>query len=135
MSQRPLGIFAAVFAIVLLAESGWTLWLANGLSNVEAVPGTPFPTAEDAAWAKAAIPKLRFVALEGFVFGVLAIVCSAGLLLGKAWAPKFLFITSIALTLTAVVAIYIAPHQWDTQAIFILWCVFLGWAARKQLRA
>jgi predicted MFS family arabinose efflux permease len=74
------------------------------------------------------------VAAEGLLFGVIAIVGAIAVLAEKRWARRLLLVASILLTLTAVVVIVMAPQKWDTQGIFIAWCLLLWWTSWKWKR-
>jgi disulfide bond formation protein DsbB len=74
------------------------------------------------------------VAAEGFFFGVIAIVGAIAVLAKKRWAHPLLLVASILLVLTAAVAIVAAPHKWDTQSIFIAWCLLFWWTLWKSQR-
>jgi len=71
------------------------------------------------------------VAIEGLLFGAIAVVGAIGLLTERLWARRMLLVASVLLTLTAAVAIGMAPHKWDMQGIFILFCVLLWWESKK----
>jgi hypothetical protein len=130
-NQRWLAAFAGVVAIFLLIEGGWTAWIIDAVHHLEVIPGTPFATAEDVALAKSYLPVMYVVAIEGLLFGAIAAVGSIGLLTGKLWARRVLLVASVLLALTAGVAIAMAPQQWDTQGLFILFCGLLWWESRK----
>jgi hypothetical protein len=133
-NHRWLAAFTAVVAIFLLIEGGWTAWTIDAVHRLEVIPGTPFATADDVAWAKSYLPAMYVVATEGLLFGAIALVGAVGLLTEKLWARRMLLVASILLALTAAIAIGMAPKQWDTQGIFILFCVLLWWESRKWRR-
>lgn len=105
-------------------------WTVAAVHQLEVVPGTPFATVEDLAWAKSHLPALLLFATEGILFGAIAVVAAFGLIRAQLWARTLLLATSVLLAVTAVVAIAVAPRQWDTQAVFILFCALLWWEAR-----
>lgn len=133
-NHRWLAGFTAVVAIFLLIEGGWTVWTIDAVHQLEVTPGTPFATAEDVAWARSHLPAMYVVAIEGLLFGAIAVVGAFGLLTQRIWAGRLLLVASVLLTLTAAVAIAMAPQKWDTQGIFILFCVLLWWESKKWRR-
>lgn len=134
--RHELGLAAGttMVAIFLLIEGAWTAWVIDGLRQIDAeiVPGARLATAEDLAWVKTYLPAMYLVAAEGLLFGTIAVVGAVGLLLRKPWAHRMLVVASVLLTLTAIVAIVMAPHRWDMQVIFILFCVILWWESKKR---
>ncbi len=118
-------------AILLLIEGVWMAWTIDSVHHLEVIPGTPFATPEDVALAKRYLPAMYVVAIEGILFGIVAAVGAVGLLAGRLWALRMLLVGSVLLVLSAVVAIVMAPQQWDMQAIFISFCVLLWWASMK----
>lgn len=132
--QRWLAASTGVVAIFLLIEGGWTAWTIDAVHHLEVIPGTPFSTAEEVAWAKSHLRAMYVVAIEGFLFGVIAVVGAVGLLTGKLWARRMLLVASVLLTLTAAVVIAMAPQKWDMQGLFVLFCVLLWWESMKWRR-
>jgi hypothetical protein len=134
INRRWLAAFTMVLAIFLLIEGGWTAQAIDAVRQLEPTPNTMFATAQDVAWAKSHLPGLYVVAAEGFLFGVIAIVGAIAVLAKKRWAHPLLLVASILLTLTASVAIVTAPQKWDTQSIFIAWCLLFWWTSWKSQR-
>jgi len=130
-NQRWLAIFTAIVGVLLLGEGWFSVEGIRGLRELEVTPGTPFATAEDVAWAKSYLPAMYVVASEGLMLGVVAAIGAAGLFAGRRWARKLVLLASVVLVLLAVVAVVLAPRQWDTQAVFVGLCAILWWEARK----
>jgi uncharacterized membrane protein len=130
-NHQGLATFTAVVAIFLLIEGGWAVWTIDAVRQLEVVPGTPFATADDVAWAKSYLPAMYVVATEGLLFGAIAIIGTVGLLMKKPWAHRMLLLASILLALTAAIAIGMAPRKWETQGVFIVFCALLWWQSRK----
>jgi hypothetical protein len=57
-NHQGLATFTAVVAIFLLIEGGWAVWTIDAVRQLEVVPGTPFATADDVAWAKSYLPAM-----------------------------------------------------------------------------
>ena len=133
-SQRWLAGFAGVVALFLLIEGAWTAWIAEGVRHVEA-GSYPFATADDVAWARSHLLGMYLVVAEGLLFGTIAAICAVALFVGRPWARRLLLMASVLLALTAMVVIAVAPQQWDTQGVFIVFCVLLWLEARKWRRA
>ena len=119
-NQRWLAGLTAVIAIILLGVGGCTAWIA--VHDLEVF---------SRAWDSWDLSALYVVVTEGLLFGVMAAICAVGLFMGRPWARRMLLVVSVLLALTAIVAIGMAPQQWDTQGIFILYCVLLWWGSRK----
>ena len=130
-SRHWLAVATGIVAIFLLLSGGIAAWTIGAVHQLEVIPGLPFTTAEDVAWAKSYLPVLYFLAAEGLLFGAAAVVAAWGVIGAKPWVRATLFVTSVLLAFTAVVAIFVAPRQWDTQAVFIGFCVLLWWEARR----
>lgn len=130
-NQRWIAAFTTVLAIFLLIEGSWAVWTIDAVQRLEVVLGMPYGSADDVAWARSHLPALYFVAIEGLLFGAVAIVGAVGLFTHKIWAGRLLLVASVLLTLTAAVAIAMMPKRWDIQGIFILFCVILWWESKK----
>ena len=130
-NQRWLAAFSGIVAIFLLIEGGWTLWIIDALHRLEPIAGTPFASAEEVASAKSYLPAMYLVAIEGLLFGAIALVGAVALLTGKPWARRMLFVASFFLALTVAVAVGMAPHTWHTQGVFLAFCVLLWLESRK----
>jgi hypothetical protein len=135
MRNRWLAAFTTIVAIFLLIEGGWTAWTIDAVNKLEAVPGTAFATAEAVAWAKSYLPAMYVVAIQGLLFGAIAVIGAIGLLAGRVWAHRMLLVASVLLALTAAVVVGMPPHKWDTQVIFVSFCVLLWWQSWKWRRA
>lgn len=134
-NRHWLALSAGMVAILLLVYGGIAAWTIAAVQQVEAVPGTPFATAEDVAWAKSYLPELYFLATEGLLFGVIGVVAALGLVWEAPWARSTLLFASVLLALIAVVAVFVAPRQWDMQMMFVLFCVLLWWWRKKEKRS
>jgi uncharacterized membrane protein len=77
------------------------------------------------------LPAMYVVSLQGLLFGSIGLVSAIGLLGNRSWARRMLLVASVALALSALVAIGIAPQRWDTQGVLVLFCACLWWEARK----
>jgi hypothetical protein len=130
-NRRWLASFTAIVGVLLLGEGIFAVSAIDATRRIEAVPNSPFSTAEDVAWAKSFLPAMYVVAVEGLVFGAVAVVSAVALLTHRVWAPRTVLMASVLLAVVALVSIVMAPHQWDTQAVFILLCALLWWEARK----
>jgi hypothetical protein len=130
-NRRWLAAFTAMVAILLLGQGIFTVSAIDATRNIEVVPNSPFSSADDVASAKSFLPAMYVVAVEGLVFGVVAIICAIALFTQRAWAPRTVLVASVLLAVVALVSIIMAPHQWDTQGVFMLLCALLWWEARK----
>jgi hypothetical protein len=130
-NRRWLAAFIAMVAILLLGEGIFTVLVIDATRSIEAVPNSSLSSAEDIARAKSFLPAMYVVALEGLVFGVVGAIGAIALFTRRPWAPRTVLVASVLLSLVALVSIIMAPHQWDTQGVFILMCVLLWWEARK----
>jgi len=130
-SERWFAAATAVVGLQLPGNACFTAYALDAVRNLDAVPNSPFPSAESVAWAKSLLPALYIAVVEEFLFGAIALVCAVGLFRRSVWARRVLVRASVALAIVAVLVIALAPGQWDTQGIFILFCVLLWWCARK----
>lgn len=135
MKNRGLAAFTTIVAIFLLIEGGWATWTIDAVEKLEPGPGTAFATVEAVAWAKGHLPAMYVMAIQGLLFGVIAVIGAIGLLAGRVWARRMLLVASVLLVLTASVVVGMAPRKWDTQVIFVLFCALLWWQAWKWRRA
>ena len=134
-NRRWLAVFTGILAVSLLIEGVWTTWAIEAVRPLEPAPNTAFANAQDVAWAQSYLPAMYVVAAEGFLFGAIAIVGTVAVLANKRWANSLLYVSSVLLMITAMVAIFMAPHKWDTQSIFIAWCLLIWWTAWKWQRS
>jgi hypothetical protein len=130
-STRWLALAVAVVGIFLLAEGAMAVWSLDATDSIAASPIGPYSTPEDIAWARSLRPLLFLVSGEGLVFGFIAILCAVGLVLRRNWPPRVLLPSSVILALCAAAAIAIAPHTWDMQGLFILFCALYWWELRN----
>lgn len=135
MKNRGLAAFTIIVAIFLLIEGGWTIWTIGAVEKLEPVPGTAFATAEAVTWAKDHLPAMYVTAIQGLLFGVIALMGAFGLLAGRLWPYRMLLVASVLLVLTAAVVIGMEPRKWDTQVIFVLFCALFWWQSWKWRRA
>jgi hypothetical protein len=71
------------------------------------------------------------VAIQGIVFGVVALGTAVALAAGKPWARHLLFVISGGVVITAIAAIIMPGADTIAQALFILCCACLSWGAWK----
>lgn len=130
-NRRWLAAFTAMVAILLLGQGIFAVSAIEATRNIEVIPNSPFSSADEVAWAKSLLPAMYVVAVEGFVFGVVAVIGAIALFTQQAWASRTVLVASVLLAIVALASIIMAPHQWDTQGVFILLCALLWWEARK----
>jgi len=129
--ELGLAAFTTVVALFLLIEGGWTALTIDAVRQLTVTPAVPL-SAEDVALMKNYLPAMYLVAVEGFLFGSIAVAGVVGLLLGKAWVRQMLVVASVLLALTAIVAIgMVPPTQWDTQVVLISFCGLWWWQSKK----
>ena len=123
-----------MIGLLLLGNGCFTVLVIDATRSMSVGPNGTWPTAEFVSIARTTLPSQYFIASQGLGFGVFAIISAVGLFKGRPWASRIALPASGLLVLTAVVAMFITPWDWDVQAVYVLMCLLMWWEAWKWRR-
>ena len=119
----------ATLAAFLAFEGSMAVWGLHAIDWFIANPGRPLVGPDDIDRAEDLRPFLVLVAIECILFGLLAVVLVVAVLREKSWARRAILVASVCLATMAAAILVLAPHYWETQSVFIIFCVayWLEW--------